>query len=147
MDGPSALIRTDPAPGFKALVDDPLLKKHRITIELGRAKLGSLRSLRVSLREMWTQWDQFSNQQITLADDHLIALQHEQCLSNHPLSEHSKAPLHNRCPTPFIDVGDLVYLHSDRNKSRACNCYLVVPIDSPFCDIKKFIGSQLQSSS
>lgn len=42
MDGPSAMIRTDPAPGFKALIDDPLLKKHRITIELGRAKLGSL---------------------------------------------------------------------------------------------------------
>ena len=42
MDGPSAVIRTDPAPGFKTLVDDPLLKKHRIKIELGRAKLGSL---------------------------------------------------------------------------------------------------------
>lgn len=42
MDGPSAVIRTDPAPSFKALVDDPLLKKHRITIELGRAKLGSV---------------------------------------------------------------------------------------------------------
>ena len=32
------MIRADPAPGFKALVDDPLLKKHRITIELGQAK-------------------------------------------------------------------------------------------------------------
>lgn len=42
LDDPSAVIRTDPAPGFKALIDDPLLKKHRITIELGRAKLGSL---------------------------------------------------------------------------------------------------------
>ena len=38
MDGPPAVIRTDPAPGFKALVNDPLLKKHRITIELGQAK-------------------------------------------------------------------------------------------------------------
>ena len=38
MDGPTAVIRTDPAHGFKALVDDPLLKKHRITIELGQAK-------------------------------------------------------------------------------------------------------------
>ena len=38
MDGPPAVIRTDPAPGFKALVDNPLLKKHRITIELGQAK-------------------------------------------------------------------------------------------------------------
>ena len=57
---------------------------------------------------MWTQRDQFSNQQLPLADDHLIALQHEQRLSNHPDSERSKAPLHNRRPTPVIDVGDLV---------------------------------------
>ena len=32
IDGPLAVIRTDPAPSFKALVNDPLLKKHRITI-------------------------------------------------------------------------------------------------------------------
>ena len=38
MDGPPSVIRTDPAPGFKALVNDPLLEKHRITIELGQAK-------------------------------------------------------------------------------------------------------------
>ena len=38
MDGPPAVIRTDPAPGFKALVNEPLLKKHRITVELGQAK-------------------------------------------------------------------------------------------------------------
>ena len=96
---------------------------------------------------MWTQRDQFSNQQFPLADDHLIALQYEQRLSNHPHSERSKAPLHNRRPTPVIDVGDLVYLHYDRNKSRARDRYLVVAIDPPFCDIKKFIGSQLCSSS
>ena len=38
MDGPPAVIRTDPAPGFKALVDDKFLQKHRITLELGCAK-------------------------------------------------------------------------------------------------------------
>ena len=149
MDGAPAVIRTDPAPGFKALVNDPLLKKHRIIIELGQAKnpnknpvaeravqeletellrqepLGGavspltlavatsalnsrIRSPGLSSREMWTQRDQFSNQQLPLADDHLIALQHEQRLSNHPDSERSKAPLHNRRPTPVIDVGDLV---------------------------------------
>ena len=125
MDGLPAVIRTDPAPGFKALVDDPLLKKHRITIELGQAKnpnrnplaqravqeletellrqepLGGavspltlavatstlnsrIRSRGLSSREMWTHRDQFLNQQLPLADDHLIALQHEQRLSNHP---------------------------------------------------------------
>ena len=188
MDGPPAVLRTDPAPGFKALVNDPLLKKHRITIELGQAKnpnknpiaekavqeletellrqepLGGavspltlaiatsalnsrIRSRGLSSREMWTQRDQFSNKQLPLADDQLIALQHEQRLSNHPYSECSKAPVQQRRPTPLIDVGDLVYLHSDLNKSRARDRYLVVAIDHPFCDIKKFIGSQLRSSS
>lgn len=102
MDSPPPVIRTDPAPGFKALINDPLLKKHRITSALGQAKspnknpvaeravqelerellrqeplggavspltltvitsaLNSLiRSCRLSLREMWTQRDQFSN--------------------------------------------------------------------------------------
>ena len=37
MEGPPAVIRTDPAPGFKALVDDKFLQKHRITLELGCA--------------------------------------------------------------------------------------------------------------
>ena len=36
---------------------------------------------------------------------------------------------------------------SQLNKSRAHNRYLLVAVDPPFCDIKKFIGSQLHSSS
>ena len=108
MDGPPAVIRTDPAPVFTALVNDPLLKKHRITIELGQAKnpnknpvaeravqeletellrqepLGGavslltlavatsalnspIRSRGLPSREMWTQRDQFSNQQLPLS--------------------------------------------------------------------------------
>lgn len=38
LDGPFAVIRTDPAPGFKALVSDQLLARHRLSIELGRVK-------------------------------------------------------------------------------------------------------------
>ena len=38
LDGPPAVIHTDPAPGFKALVDNPHLKQHRIIMELGQAK-------------------------------------------------------------------------------------------------------------
>lgn len=38
LDCPFAIIRTDPAPGFKALVNDELLTRHRIAIELGRPK-------------------------------------------------------------------------------------------------------------
>ena len=38
LDGPSAIIRTDPAPGFQKLVQDSILAQHRIVIELGRVK-------------------------------------------------------------------------------------------------------------
>ena len=38
VDGPPAVLRTDPTPFFKALVKDPLLKQHRITIEPGQVK-------------------------------------------------------------------------------------------------------------
>ena len=158
LDGPPAVIHTDPTPGFRALVNDTLLKKYRITIELGQPKnpnknpvaeravqeletellrqeqLGGvvspltlavatsalksrIRSCGLSSREMWTQRDQFSNQQLPLADNHINALQHKQHLSNHPHSERAKAPLQQRRPTPLINVGDLVYLYFDRNKT------------------------------
>ena len=38
LDGPFAIIRTDPAPGLEALKDDKLLHQHRVSFELGRAK-------------------------------------------------------------------------------------------------------------
>ena len=34
LDGPLAVVRTDAAPGFVALVDDSLLKQHHICIEI-----------------------------------------------------------------------------------------------------------------
>ena len=38
LDGPSSVIRIDPAPGFASLVDDSLLQQHRISIEVGHQK-------------------------------------------------------------------------------------------------------------
>lgn len=188
LDGPPAIVRTDPAPGFKALVNDTLLQQYRITLELGHAKninknpvaekaiqeleyellrqdpLGGkvtdltlaiataslnsrIRARGLSSREMWTQRDQFSNEQIPLSDQNLLTVQHQHRLKNHPSSERSKAPASLPRTVPPITVGDLVYLHSDRNKSRARDRYLVVSMDPPFCNIKKFVGTQLRSSS
>jgi len=170
MDGPPAMIRTNPAPGFKALVDDPLLHQHRITLEIGQAKnpnknpvaeravqeleaellrqdplggavttlalsvatavLNSLiRSRGLSSREMWTQRDQFANAQIAFSDNSLSSTQHLMRLKNHLYSEQSKAPLAQKRPDPPIVVGDLVYLHSDRNKSRGRDRYLVTSVE------------------
>ena len=38
LDGPSAVIRVDAAPGFQALSNDPLLREHRLCVEVGRIK-------------------------------------------------------------------------------------------------------------
>ena len=48
---------------------------------------------------------------------------------------------------PTIQVGDLVYIVSDRSKSQARDCYLVTSIDNNWCYIRKFSGSQLRASS
>ena len=185
LDGPPAVIRTDPAPGFKSLVNDQLLKHHRIVLKLGNPKnpnknpvaeravqeleiellrqdpLGGavsevtlavatdsrIRSRGLSSREMWSQRDQFSNRQLPMPDEDLITKQHDQRLINHPHSMKSKAPLALPRPTPGIEIGDLVYIHSDRNKSRARDRYLVTNVEGAFCNVRKFIGSQLRSTS
>ena len=167
LDGPLAVIRTVPAPGFVALLNDQVLSKHRLSIELGDAKnsnknpiaerairevreellrqepLGGpvtpvtlavataclnsrIRSRGLSARELWTQRDQFQNRQIPLTDLDVILKQHEQRLSNHPLSEKSKNPLQKPFIQHNLEVGDIVYLNSDRNKSKARNRYLLV---------------------
>ena len=38
LDGPPAIIPTDPASGFKALVKDQLLQRHKIILEIGNPK-------------------------------------------------------------------------------------------------------------
>lgn len=188
LDGPHAIIRTDPGPGFKALVNDELLHHHRITLEVGRVKnpnknpvaekaiqeleiellrqdpLGGpvspvtlsiataclnsrIRTRGLSAREMLTQRDQFSNNQIPLVDQELILTQHDQRITNHPHSEQSKAPRSKLSNSKSIEVGDLVYLYTDRNKTCARDRYLVTSVEGIWCNVKKFVGSQLRKTS
>ena len=81
-----------------------------------------------------------------MSDEDLITKQYDQRLINHPYSMKSKAPLALPRSSPSIEVGDLVYIHSDRNKSRARDRYLVTSVDGAFCNVRKFIGSQLRST-
>ena len=70
-----------------------------------------------------------------MSDEDLITKQHDQRLINHPHSMKSKAPLALRRPTPGIEVGDLVYIDSDRDKSGARDRYLVSNVEGAFCNV------------
>ena len=86
---------------------------------------------------------------VDVDDTNIIGTQHQQRLKNHPYSERSKCPKETRVHTPFhkIAVGDLVYLRTERDKTKACNRYLVVSIDHPWCFIKKFTNIQIRAVS
>ena len=119
-----------------------------LTLAVATANLNArIRSRGLSSREMWTQRDQFSNHQIPLHHQSIIIKQHEQRITNHSHSEKAKAPISRRRPANNITVSDLVYLFSDRNKTRARDRYLVVEVSGSFCNIRKFVGSQLRSTS
>ena len=38
LHSPLSVVRIDPAPGFRALIDDPMLRKYHIQVEVGRIK-------------------------------------------------------------------------------------------------------------
>ena len=78
-----------------------------------------------------------------MSDYDLILGKHEQRSTNHAPSEKSKNPRGLVPNTPSLHVGDIVYLISDKDKSR----YIVVSIDFPWCFVKKFSGSQLRATS
>ena len=188
LDGPPAVIRVDPAPGFVSLKNFNALQHLGISVEVGRikntnknpvaeravleleeellrqepgggpvtelslaiatARLNSrLRSQGLSSRELWTQRNQFSNEQIPINDlQHILAKQKAR-QANHPFSEAAKGGYRPRAPVPPLQVGDLVYIKSDRDKSRARDRYIIVSIDGEWCFIKKFSGSQLRATS
>ena len=122
---------------------------NELGLAVATARLNSrIRSQGLSSRELWTQRNQFTNEQIPLSDHQQIPMKQKKRQTNHSYSEISKGGRSPFSPTvPPLQVGDLVYLYSDRDKSRARDRYIIVSIDGEWCFIKKFTGSQLRSTS
>ena len=119
-----------------------------VKLSAATARLNArIRSRGLSSREMLYQRDQFSNEQIPVSDREIIVQQHHAKLRNHPYSEKVKATLKDYRPDAKICVGDLVYLHSDRDKTKARQRYLVVRTDYDWIYIRKFTGKQLRNAS
>lgn len=120
----------------------------QLGLSIAVARLNSrIRYSGLSARELWTQRSQFTNEQLPISDRKIILQQHQQRLQNHIHSEKSKQ--HNKIDRrPYdIYVGDLVYLYSDRDKTRARSRYLVISIEGEWCLVKKFAGNQLRTTS
>ena len=96
---------------------------------------------------MWSQRDQFTNTRLLFEDNRLVAAQQMNPLKNHPLSTESKAPGRHKAVQPDLQIGDLVYLYMDGNKYHARDRYIVLTIEGEWCNIQKFVGWQLRSSS
>ena len=112
------------------------------------ARLNSrIRHTGLSARELWTQRNQFTHDQLPLSDHSVILSKHALRDQNHDSSARSKAKHQTHCSVQAISVGDLVYLINDRDKTRARSRYIVVNIDGDWCNIKKFIGNQLRATS
>ena len=75
----------------------------------------------LSAREIWTQSDQITLEQLLIDDRKLIVSQHHARIANHKASSISKAHNHGPLPDPELSVGDLVYLLNDRDKHSAQN--------------------------
>ena len=72
-----------------------------------------LRSRGLSSQELWTQRNQFTNEQIPVNDLQHIVAKHQARQTNHPFSDAAKGSCHPRAPVPPLQVGDLVYVKSD----------------------------------
>ncbi|KAK3108433.1 hypothetical protein FSP39_007884 [Pinctada imbricata] len=106
-----------------------------------------MRSCGLSVRELFTQRNQFTHEQLPLSDRDIIGHKADNRDSNHISSALSKSHMKGPLQKALISVGDLVYLYSDKEKTKARPRYIVVNTNEDWCYIKKFIGNQLRSSS
>ena len=74
-------------------------------LALATANLNArIRSRSPSSREMWTQPDQFSNQQIPLHDQKIIVKRNEHRMADHTHGEKAKAPISTPATQEIPDV-------------------------------------------
>ena len=112
-----------------------------LTLAVATARLNSrLRQKGLSSRELWTQRNQFTQEQLSISDMNVIRAQQESLNINHDFSETSKCRKPPRT-VQDISVGDLVYLYSDKSKTQSWSRYLVASVDGEWCLINKLSGS------
>lgn len=102
----------------------------------------------LSAREIWTQRDQVTGQQLPIEDRQIIIKQHFDRVYAHGPSAHAKSGDSQRsCDGGPPQVGDLVYITRDKDKTKARERYLVVDVEDNRCRVRKFVNDQFRSKT
>ena len=116
-----------------------------LTLSLATATLNTrIRSHGLSAKEIWTQRDQITGEQLPLDDQQLILSQHATRLANHSASSKSKAHGQGIKDSPVVQIGELVYILSDRDKNHPRSKYIVTDLSGDHCKLRKFTKSQFR---
>ena len=122
-----------------------------VTLALATANMNSrIRHHGLSAKEVWTQRDQVTGDQLALDDRQIILKQHCEHSLNHGANAQSKSKGKGSYTLPHIQVGDLVYIVSDGDKTKAREKYLVTNLCSGNMsgeEIHRGIKSQFRSRS
>ena len=120
----------------------------QVTLSLAVASMNSrVRGDGLSSWEVWTQRDQVTGDQLPVDDRQLIVSKIKSRVGNHAASAKSKAPGRAPPPVPSLEVGDLVYLRGDRDKTKARDRYMVVGVAHDWCKLRKFTKCQYRSKT
>ena len=104
-----------------------------------------IRMCGLSSREMLTQRDQFTNNQLRLDDFEMIMDKHNKAIKNHQPSSTNKAPGKGPRLNVNFTKGDLVFIYGDRSKNHPRNCYIVMNTTGETYQMRNLVGSQLRS--
>ena len=118
------------------------------TLALAICNINSrLRSGGLSAREIYTQRDQYTGEQIPMKDKSIIDNRVNQRLKSHASSEKFKARGKTIPQYPDIKEGELVYINSDRMKTKPRDRYIVTSTTSQdnLVKVQKFVGNQLRA--
>ncbi|XP_067664175.1 uncharacterized protein [Haliotis asinina] len=99
----------------------------------------------LSSREVFTQRDQLTGEQLPIIDRQLILQQNLARTMNHPHSSKSKAQGKTHLDATTFQVGEQVFLKGERQKTHARDKYLVTGVSEDKCQLRKFVRSQFRS--
>ena len=103
-----------------------------------------IRNRGLSAHEMWFRREQFNNNQLNTSDEQLIKVQHENRLNSHFNTSKLSQKLSSEIP---IKEGNIIYLRTEGNKTKARRRYIVVSILNEFCYVRAFSHNQLRSKT